>query len=234
MRRAMQGSALMTSAFLTQSQLRDECHKQAEKLREDLTLAEDNPWKAHFFKGQWKDPLEALEASFKECFFDEHGFSLTEIAETRSSLLVESKITWICCDIAWILDNQDIIVLDMPRQLLSQFKSWCKKSWPETKLQRNFSGSSGYYYHSALLLTKSKQQGACARRLESILYAFLRDLNLSYEWSQHQNILNKQAQADTFRRFATAFEGILEEAHEKSRSRKQDLCGKLSSLKLNQ
>ena len=109
------------------------------RLLTNLTLAEDlrNRWKAHCFKGQWKDPFEALEASFKECFFDEHGFSLAEIAENRSYLLMESKITWICCDPAWILDNQDILVLDIPHQ-------------------RNFSGSNGYYDHSALLLLKSK------------------------------------------------------------------------------
>ncbi|KAJ5981546.1 hypothetical protein N7522_013582 [Penicillium canescens] len=212
------------------AQLRHECHKQADKLREGHSQSLEST----FVKGQWKDPLEALEAGFKECFFGEHGFSLAEIAENRSNLLVESKITWICCDIAWILDNQDIVVLDMSRQLLLQFEGWCQKSWPETKLQRNFSGSNGYYDHSALLLLKSKQQGARARRLENTLYAFLRDLNLSYKWSQHQTESNKEAQGDTFQRFATAFEGILEEAHEKSRSRKHDLCGKLSSLNLNQ
>ncbi|KAJ6019701.1 hypothetical protein N7522_001768 [Penicillium canescens] len=213
------------------AQLRRECQKQAEKLREAEGI--HNPWKAHFVKGQWEDPLEALEASFKECFFGEHGFSLAEIAANHSNLLVESKITWLCCDIAWILDNQDIVVLDMSRQLLLQFEGWCQESWPETKLQRNFSGSNGYYDHSALLLLKSKQQGARARRLENTLYAFLRDLNLSYKWSQHQTESNKEAQRDIFRRFATAFKGILEEAHEKSTSREHDICGKLSSLNLN-
>ncbi|KAI1828752.1 hypothetical protein DTO027I6_10311 [Penicillium roqueforti] len=61
------------------AKLRHECHKQAEKLRE----------------GQWKDPLEALEASFKECFFDEHGFSLTEIAENRSYLDLAKTVGWV-------------------------------------------------------------------------------------------------------------------------------------------
>lgn len=188
-------------------------------------------WKAHFFKGQWNDPLEALETSFKECFFGKQDLSLAEIVENFSYRLVESNITWVCCDIAWALDNQDIVVaLDLPGQLLVHFKSWCRELWPETKLQPNVGRSNGFYDHSALLLLKSKQRGEHARKLENIFFTFLRDLNLSYSLSQQPN---RKAQGDAFRRFATAFEGILEEVHEKSGPRKDDLCDQLWTLSLN-
>jgi hypothetical protein len=197
-------------------------------------LAEDiqSRWEAHYLKGRWEDPLEALEAGFKECFFGENGFSCLENCTYR---LVESKITWICCDIAWVLENEETVVQGIPRQLLLHFESWCRKSWPGTKLQRNFDGCNGYYDHSALLLLKSKQQGAHARKLENIFYTFLRDLNLSYSCSQQKTIPNRMAQGDAFRRFAAAFESMLEEAHEKNISRqKHDLSDKLSSLSLDQ
>ncbi|CAG8129573.1 unnamed protein product, partial [Penicillium nalgiovense] len=209
--------------------LRHECHEQAKK----LWKADDvhSRWKAHYLKGRWEDPLEALEAGFKECLFGEECFNL---AKNCSYRLVESKITWICCDIAWILENQETVVLDIPRQLLLQFKSWCQKSWPGTKLQRNFDGCNGYYDHSALLPLKSKQQGAYGRKLENTFYTFLRDLNLSYSWSQCQTICNRSAQGDAFRRFAAAFESMLEEAQERTISRREhDLCDKISSMTLN-
>lgn len=201
---------------------------------QNLFLANDceSRWKAHYLKGRWEDPLEALEAGFRECLFGEECFGKN--AEDCSYRLAESKITWICCDIAWILENQEAVVLGILRQLLLQFKSWCQKSWPGTKLQRNFDGCNGYYDHSALLLLKSKQQGAYARKLENIFYTFLRDLNLSYSWSQCQIICNRSAQGDAFRRFAAALESMLEEAQERTISRrKHDLGDKIGSLSLN-
>lgn len=55
-----------------------------------------------------------------------------------------------------------------------------------------------------------------------------------YSWSQCQIICNRSAQGDAFRRFAAALESMLEEAQERTISRrKHDLCDKISSLSLN-
>lgn len=173
----------------------------------------------------------ALEAGFAECFFSEYGFGLVE---NCSYLLVQSRITWICCDIAWILKDPKSDVLNIPQQLLRLFKSWCQKSWPGVELQRNLCGYNGYYTHSALLLLKSKQQGKHASKLENIFYTFLRDLNLSYTCSQYERISNKHALGDAFRRFGASFEDTLEEIREENISREErDLCNRTNSLNLN-
>lgn len=147
------------------------------------------------------------------CFFGEDGSGLAKIVENSSNQLVESNITWICCDIAFTLEYRNTFALDITETLCSLFKGWCRRSWPGTKLQRNLDGQSGYYDQSTLLLIKSKQQGIYARKLENTFYTFLRDLNLSYSCSGAMITANKEAQGNAFRIFATAFEHILEEVH---------------------
>jgi hypothetical protein len=81
---------------------------------------------------------------------------------------------------------------------------------------------------------KSKQQGALAKKLENILFTFLRDLNLSYSGSQCQTFFNRDAQGGAFRRFAAALESILEEAHQRPNSRVNlDLRDEMNSLSLD-
>ncbi|KAJ5737536.1 uncharacterized protein N7483_002661 [Penicillium malachiteum] len=152
---------------------RDECRKQAIKLllKKKLFLVEDIHirWKTHYYKGQWEEPLQALEVSFNECVFGDNGLSLAGNAENHSYRLVESKITWKCFDIAWILEMEKILAPDIDQQLLLQFKS--------------FDGCDGFYDYSTLLLMNSKQHTPHAKKLESIFFTFLRDLNLSYTLS---------------------------------------------------
>lgn len=172
----------------------------------------------------------ALESGFAECFFSKYGFGLVD---NRWHLLVQSRITWICFDIAWIVKGSETVVRDITQELLGHFKRWCQKSWPGVKLQRNFSGCNGYYNHSVLLLLRSKQRGKHASKLENIFYTFLRDLNLSYTGSQYVEV-NTDALGDAFRRFGASFENILEEIREETISREQhDLCNRTNSLNLN-
>ena len=231
------------------SLLRDECSKQAKELSKGIfsasrylknysdnffILAQDNHGhlNEHYINERWTNLLVALEAGIMDCFFHESGSSLAEIAESCWHRLVDSKITWICCDIAWSLNKQQTSVLK-PRQLCHYLKCWCQKSWPEANLQRNSTGCIGYYDHSALLLLKSKETQPRARKLENIFYTFLRDMNLSYSRSGKTTFCKIGALADAFRRFAAAFENILEETQEAISQRDHELCNKMNSLGLD-
>lgn len=121
----------------------------------------------------------------------------------------------------------------MSEQLLHQFKNWCHKAWPETKLQYSSSGSNAYYDHSELLLLILQHQTARTNKLENKFYTFLRDLNLSYSWSQNLVNINGTAQTHAFLRFAAAFENILEEALENPQ-KGHDLSEEMASMSLNQ
>ena len=81
---------------------------------------------------------------------------------------------------------------------------------------------------------KSKETQPRARKLENIFYTFLRDMNLSYSSSGKMIFYKIDALADAFRRFAAAFENILEEALEEAISRRDhELCNKMNSLGLD-
>lgn len=177
--------------------------------------------------------MKNLETGFEKLFFSESGFSLVENTWYR---LVDSKITWVCCDIALVLEQLSPGTYDpnLSLQLLHHFENWCRKAWPRTKLQHSLSGSNGYYDHSGLLLLRSQHQTARTNKLENRFYTFLRDLNLSYNWSQNLVKSNETAQRHAFLRFAAAFENILEEALEETPHKGHDLAEEMASMSLKQ
>ena len=77
-----------------------------------------------FLKRRWATLLGNLATDFEKCFFSECGFSLVE--NTRYQLL-DSNITWICCDIALVLEHfyPDGFYQHMSEKLLHHFRSWC-------------------------------------------------------------------------------------------------------------
>ncbi|EYE98323.1 uncharacterized protein EURHEDRAFT_512595 [Aspergillus ruber CBS 135680] len=162
-------------------------------------------------KERWTTLLENLETGFEKFFFSVSGFSLVENTWYR---LVDSKITWVCCDIALVLEQLSPRTYDpnLSLQLFRHFENWCRKACPRTKLQHSLSGSNGYYDHSELLLLRSQHQTARTNKLENRLYTFLRDLNL----------------------FAAAFENILEEAPEETPHKGHDLAEEMAPMSLNQ
>jgi hypothetical protein len=150
---------------------------------------------------------------------------------------VDSKITWLSCDIAWILEElipEETITLKIPQQLLCKLRRWSRKAWPEDQLRRNPSSSNGYYDHLPLLLLKSNQPSTLAKSLESRLFGLLRDLNLSFNRLHNDVYHNLIAQACAFRRFAAAFEDILEDIAENDLSQKgTELRHEMGLLSLN-
>lgn len=167
---------------------------------------------------RWEDLLASLDVQFEECLLQSQDNIWPKDMQSR---LVDSKITWLCCDIPWILEKvnkEESASLDMPQQLLRKLRSWCLKAWPGDKLRRSSSGSYGYYDHLPLLLIQSERLGTFAKMLENRLFDLLRDLNLSYDRSRgevdHLVDHNIVAQRCAFRRFAAAFENVLEEITE--------------------
>ena len=77
-----------------------------------------------FLKRRWATLLGNLATDFEKCFFSECGFSLVE--DTRYQLL-DSNITWICCDIALVLEHfyPDGFYQHMSEKLLHHFRSCC-------------------------------------------------------------------------------------------------------------
>ena len=171
----------------------------------------DGKWNRSYIKEQWEELLTSLDAQFEKCFFR----NPKDIgAGDLQRKLVDSKITWLSCDIAWILEEltpEETITLEMPQQLLCKLRRWCRKAWPEDQLRRNPSNSNGYYDHLPLLLLKSNQPSTLAKSLESRLFGLLRDLNLSFNRLHNDVYHNLLAQGCVFRRFAAAFEDILED-----------------------
>jgi hypothetical protein len=176
-----------------------------------------NIWSEQYLKARWESLLASLETSFEKCFF--RGIGDIGSEETYVNL-ANSGITWLCCDIAWILEELSpggYERLELPSRCLHVIKAWCQKAWPKAKFQNNLSSSGGYYSHLELLLITSNQPNSLSKRLENRFYSLLRDLNLSYEWSRSESLAdtygafpNQIAQGCAFRRFAAAFEDSLE------------------------
>lgn len=169
-----------------------------------------------YIKVQWDRLLASLDNQLEVCFFRDPRDIRTG-DKRRLRRLVDSKITWISCDIAWILEeltHEETITLETGQSLLRKLKRWCGKAWPAYQYRRNPTMSKGYYDHLPLLLVRSTQPSALARTLESVLFDLLRDLNLSYERGEDVVYSNELAQGSAFRRFAAAFEDILEDIAE--------------------
>lgn len=196
---------------------------------------EQSNWSEPYLEARWEKLLASLETNFEKCFF--RGYGDDGLDETYINL-ANSSITWLCCDIAWILEELDSggyehLELALAQRLLQAFKSWCRKTWPEARLQRNLTGSGGYYIHAQILLLTSNQPCSVSRRLENKIFTLLRDLNLSYECS---GIIfaNKVAQGCAFRRFAAAFEDSLEEFLDNKLSQKEPrIRHQFNALSLN-
>lgn len=182
------------------------------------TVKDDrNVWSEQYLKARWESLLASLETSFEKCFFGGTGDIGSE--ETYINL-ANSDISWLCCDIAWILEElgpDGYERSELPSRCLHVFEAWCQKAWPKAKFQHNLSGSGGYYSHLELLLITSNQPDSLSKRLENRFYSLLRDLNLSYKWSRSVRLAdtydafpNQFAQGCAFRRFAAAFEDSLE------------------------
>ncbi|CAG7936144.1 unnamed protein product [Penicillium salamii] len=246
-----------TKAFALQQQswkeepwmahLRYECCEQAKKVAKSKycaiiynlkvlaylnTIVDKNKgcWKADHLKYLWEGLLTALKAAFERCFFSGSGFRL---ANCNWYMLVQSKITWICCDIAQLLEQAPLEVPEL-RILLDGFRSWCRKAWPKISRQRNLDGTPGYYVHTTLLLLKSEQRGTRAKKFENKFYNFLRDLNLSYSWLDKDKVkfARISAQANAFRRLAVAFEGILEEGLEATQQEQADIDCRMDAMNM--
>lgn len=153
-----------------------------------------------------------------------------------------SKITWISCDIAYILEEQQTfkktINPEREQELLQKFQTWSHKAWPGGQLRCNQSSSHGYFDHLPLLLLKSNQPSEPAKSLENKLFNLLRDLNLSFkrmDSADHGIKHNFLAQACAFRRFAGAFEDILEDIAENNlRLKEAELPHTMGLLSLNE
>ncbi|OQE10571.1 hypothetical protein PENFLA_c089G10859 [Penicillium flavigenum] len=195
--------------------LRTECRQAT---RNTIDAKDDrNVWSDQYLKARWESLLASLETGFEKCFF--RGIGDIGSEETYINL-ANSGITWLCCDIAWILEELSpggYERLGLPSRFLHIFEAWCQKAWPKAKFQHNLSGSGGYYSHLELLLIISNQPNSLSKRLEGRFYSLLRDLNLSYEWSRSERLAdtydvfpNQIAQGCAFRRFAAAFEDSLE------------------------
>lgn len=201
----------------------------------DTEKDSNGKWTRSYIKKQWGELLKSLDAQFEKCFFQ----NATDIgAGNLQRKLVDSKITWLSCDIAWVLEEltpEETITLEIPQQLLCKLRRWSRKAWPGDELRRNPSSSNGYYDHLPLLLLKSNQPSTLAKSLESRLFGLLRDLNLSFNWLQNDVYHNLLAQGCAFRRFAAAFEDILEDVAENDLSLKgTELHHGMGSLKLNE
>ncbi|KAF3021161.1 hypothetical protein E8E15_000369 [Penicillium rubens] len=190
--------------------LRAECSRTTIDL--DDAKDEQGNWSELYIEARWEKLLASLEINFEKVFFG--GYGNDRLDETYINL-ANSSITWLCCDIAWILEELDSggygrLELTLAQRLLQAFKSWCQKAWPEAGLQHNLTGSGGHYIHAQILLLTSNQPCSLSKRLENKIFTLLRDLNLSYE-SSGTIFPNKVAQGCAFRRFAAAFEDSLEE-----------------------
>lgn len=111
----------------------------------------DGTWNRSYIKDQWEELLTSLDAQFEKCFFQNLEDIETEDLQRK---LVDSKITWLSCDIAWILEEltpEETTTLEMPQQLLCKLRRWSRKARPEDQLRRNPSSSNGYYDHLPLL-----------------------------------------------------------------------------------
>ncbi|KGO51822.1 hypothetical protein PEX2_065420 [Penicillium expansum] len=200
-----------------------------------------NVWSEQYLRARWESLVASLETSFEKCFF--RGIGDTGSEEIYDNL-ASSGITWLCCDIAWILETlgpAGYERLELPSRCLHVFKAWCQKAWPKVQLQHNLSGSGGYYSHLELLLITSNQPNSLSKQLENRFYSLLRDLNLSYEWSRSESLAdtydafsNSISQGCAFRRFAAAFEDSLESfLHYKLSQKKPGIRQQFSSLSLN-
>jgi hypothetical protein len=194
----------------------------------------DGKWNRSYIKEQWEELLTSLDGQFEKCFFQNPKDIGTGDLQRK---LVDSKITWLSCDIAWILEElnpEETITLEMPQQLLCKLRRWSRKAWPEDQLRRNPSNSNGYYDHLPLLLLKSNQPSTLAKSLESRLFGLLRDLNLSFNRLHNDVYHNLLAQGCAFRRFAAAFEDILEDIADNDLSLKgTELHHEMGFLSLN-
>lgn len=195
----------------------------------------DGTWNRSYLKKQWEELLTSLDAQFEECLFQKHSEIGSRDIQHK---IVNSKITWLSCDLAWILeelDHEETIILEIPQSLLSKLRRWSRKVWAGDQLRRNPNSSNGYYDHLPLLLIRSNQPSVIANSMESRLFDLLRDLNLSFIRSQNGFYPNSVAQGCAFRRFAAAFEDILEEVAENGVSRKgTELHQEMGSLRLNE
>lgn len=203
--------------------------------RHDIEKDIEGKWNRSYLKRQWEEVLTSLDEQFQECLLENPSNIGSGDAQRK---LVDSKITWLSCDIAWILEeltSEESSDLEMPEQLLCKLRRWSRKAWPGVQLQRNPNSSNGYYDHLPLLLIISDQQSALAKSLENIFFSLIRDLNLSFRWLQNSLYHNIVAQGSAFRRFAAAFEDILEEIVENRFSQKgTELHHQMGSLRLNE
>ncbi|KAJ5346962.1 uncharacterized protein N7506_000215 [Penicillium brevicompactum] len=62
----------------------------------------DGGWNQSYIKEQWEELLTSLDAQFEKCFFQNPKDIGTGDLQRK---LKNSKITWLCCDIAWILEE---------------------------------------------------------------------------------------------------------------------------------
>ncbi|KAJ5346222.1 hypothetical protein N7452_004226 [Penicillium brevicompactum] len=132
---------------------------------------------------QWEDLLTSLDAQVEKCFFQNPKDIRTGDLQRK---LKNLKITWLSCDIAYILEEltlEETMNLELPQQLLCKLRRWSPKVWPEDQLRRNPNDSNGYYDHLPLLLLKPNQP--------SRHFDLLRDPSLSFN-RLHNHIIGQK------------------------------------------
>ncbi|KAJ5383746.1 hypothetical protein N7517_001657 [Penicillium concentricum] len=84
-------------------------------------------WKPQYLKDQWRSLINSLTASFESSFFqkvDDEGL------EDTYARLERSNITWLCCDVAWMLEKltaEGPVALGLQPQKSSQPRPFAKK-----------------------------------------------------------------------------------------------------------
>ncbi|KAJ5115979.1 hypothetical protein N7456_000327 [Penicillium angulare] len=187
--------------------MRDECLNIA-KDRDNQSRLNDG-WDRPYIKERLEKLLASLDTQFETYFFHKSQDIETNVLQ-RKLELVNSRITWISCDIASVLEEANDYEVSKS-QLSEKFNKWSRKAWPADHLRYNDSNSDGWFDHLPLLLVRSNNSTALERSLENRLFAFLRDLNISFARDRDLVFLRSPAQVScAFRRFAAAFEDMLE------------------------
>ncbi|KAJ5289151.1 hypothetical protein N7478_002181 [Penicillium angulare] len=111
--------------------LRVECQTIAKRKNTENKI--NSRWERTYLKEQLAELLISLDTHFEEYFFQKPQ-NIEANTRLRKLKLVNSNITWLCCDIVWILEEispDEAVNLEIPQELLRKLKIWCRKAWPE-------------------------------------------------------------------------------------------------------
>lgn len=92
---------------------------------------------------RWNNILNSLTEAFEACCFFRHY--RTKKRNYIGQHLSETSITWLCCDVALVLDSieGDIYNEDLSTKLLNTFQHWCSERFFSPQLNINTDAESG-------------------------------------------------------------------------------------------